>query len=395
MAGNPFKNNPIYRYIDDKIDLPSWLSWNNLDDDSVVSDPEPGLPDKTDTNNPANTGSLTQTNTVNEIKKNPDVYGALMGGTVNASGYAGNPYINWLNTATNLLGFGYGVYSDYKNRQMAEEALKYQKQYDASALGFGREQFLEGIRQYEKDYSAQMKAMSQQQFNFENAYQIQANDMSKAGLNPLLAGGANGQSVSFSPSGNVSGSVGSSSVGNNQVNSTFASLLASAIQAKTQIEVAKINSETAKETANISAGASNYSADKQAETAGAVLQQRKAEFADNLSLAYSELDEKKRANLIEEKLKQAGIDEQSAKRKADALAHDEEIRKAYSEMEILKQQMEQTKDIEEKKVKASKLRSWLMFIGDRIDNVVDVGKSLMGLGGSSSTGHNPIGFMAD
>lgn len=395
MAGNPFKNNPIYRYIDDKIDLPSWLSWNNLDDDSVVSDPEPGLPDKTDTNNPANTGSLTQTNTVNEIKKNPDVYGALMGGTVNASGYAGNPYINWLNTATNLLGFGYGVYSDYKNRQMAEEALKYQKQYDASALGFGREQFLEGIRQYEKDYSAQMKAMSQQQFNFENAYQIQANDMSKAGLNPLLAGGANGQSVSFSPSGNVSGSVGSSSVGNNQVNSTFASLLASAIQAKTQIEVAKINSETAKETANISAGASNYSADKQAETAGAVLQQRKAEFADNLSLAYSELDEKKRANLIEEKLTQAGIDEQSAKRKADALAHDEEIRKAYSEMEILKQQMEQTKDIEEKKVKASKLRSWLMFIGDRIDNIVDVGKSLMGLGGSSSTGHNPIGFMAD
>lgn len=395
MPGNPFKNNPIYRYIDDKLDLPSWLSWNNLDDDSVVSDSEPGLPDKTDSNNPGNTGSLTQTNTVNEIKKNPDVYGALMAGTINAAGYAGNPYINWLNTATNILGLSYGVYSDYKNRQMAEEALKYQKQYDAAALGFGQEQFLEGIRQYEKDYAAQMKAMSQQQFNYENAYQIQAADMSKAGLNPLLAGGANGQSVSFSPSGSVSGSVGSSSVGNNQVNSTFASLLASAIQAKTQIEVAEINSETAKETANISAGASNYSADKQAETAGAVLQQRKAEFADNLSLAYSELDEKKRANLIEEKLKQAGIDEQAAKRKAEALARDEEIRKAYAEMEILKKQMEQTKDIEEKKVKASKLRSWLMFIGDRIDNVVDVGKSLIGLGGSSSSGHNPIGFMAD
>ena len=171
--------------------------------------------------------------------------------------------------------------------------------------------------------------------------------------------------------------------------------LATAIQSKTALEVAKINSETAKQTASISAGASNYSADKQAETAGAVLEQRKAEFADNLSLAYSELDEKKRVAMIDEQLRRAGLSEQAAKRKAEALARDEEIRKAYAEMELLKKQMEQTKDIEEKKVKASKLRSWLMFIGDRIDNAVDIGKSLMGLGSSSSSGHNPIGFMAD
>ena len=390
-----FTKSPIYRWLDDKIDLPSWLSWNNGDvnKDSVIKNPEPGLSDKTDPNNPGNNGSLTQNNAVNDFKKTDESSNGALG--VAMAGAVVNPYVNWVNAGINALGLGYGIYNDYKNRQMAEEALKYQKQYDAQALGFGEKQFVEGIRQYEKDYSAQMQAMAQQQYNYENAYQLQAADMQKAGLNPLNAGGANGQSVSFSPSGNVSGSVGSSSVGNNQVNSSFVSLLATAIQSKTALEVAKINSETAKQTASISADASNYSADKQAETAGAVLEQRKAEFADNLSLAYSELDEKKRVAMIDEQLRRAGLSEQAAKRKAEALARDEEIRKAYAEMELLKKQMEQTKDIEEKKVKASKLRSWLMFIGDRIDNAVDIGKSLMGLGSSSSSGHNPIGFMAD
>ena len=63
--------NPIYRYLDDKIDLPSWLSWNNGDvnKESVIEDPKPGLTDKTDPNNPGNNGSLTQNNAVNDFKK--------------------------------------------------------------------------------------------------------------------------------------------------------------------------------------------------------------------------------------------------------------------------------------------------------------------------------------
>lgn len=299
-----------------------------------------------------------------------------------------NPYLNYINTATELGSLAYGIYRDSENSKLAKDTLAWQKNYDKQSLAFAQQQFAESVRQYNQNFSAEQQALAQSQYNFENAYQIQARDMAKAGLNPLNAGNASGFQQAFSGGSSVSGNPGSSSVGNTQIQSQIPALITSLIESK-------ISSDTAKDVAKISASASKYSADKQAETAGAVLEQRKAEFSENISLAFAEHDEKVRVNKVKEELERIGLSNDQARIKADKIAHDEEIRHAYEQLELEKQKEARAKSQEEKRISAQKQRSWLMFIGDRIDNLVDLGKSIF-LGGSSNSGHRRgIGFGND
>lgn len=291
-------------------------------------------------------------------------------------------------------------------REYNTQVLEMSKDLQAWSKDFNERQFASSLEQWDKSYNFNVGAANLAQANFENATQIRARDMQQVGLNPLnLVGGAEGTSANFmsgsSPAGSASASAPSpvSPLSIADLFARFASMRHDSIENRknraSAENVASIQAQSAIDVAQINAESSKYSADKNAETAYAVLEQRKAEFSENISLAFAEHDENVRANKVREELERIGLSNEQAKIKADKIAHDEEIRRAYEQLELEKQKELRAKTQEEKRIAAQKQRSWLMFIGDRIDNLVDIGKSIF-LGSSSGSGHRRgIGFGND
>lgn len=303
-----------------------------------------------------------------------------------------------------IAGTAYGIYSDYKNRSRADDVTDWEKGMDILNYNFANKQFDEGVRQYDQNYEMEKRAMDLTQSNFENSAQIRTADMAKAGLNPLNYSGSDGATVSFSGGNNVSGSPQSSSVGDNQVNNVGAALLMElakmkfesrerAKDRKSAENIANIQSDASRYNAETSANASMYGSDLQSEQAAAVLAQRKVEFVHNFGLAVREQNEKERANKIAEQLKQAGLDESAAKRKADSLAHSEEIRVAYEKLAFAEKELAQAKTSKEAEIAAQNKRTWIMFISNLIDTAAGVGTSLFGKGSSKPS--RQIGFTAN
>lgn len=282
-----------------------------------------------------------------------------------------------------IAGTAYGIYSDRQNQARSDEALEWQKLMDALSYQFANKQFNEGVRQYNQNFAMEQKAMDLTQSNFENSAQIRTADMAKAGLNPLNYSGSDGASVSFSGGSNVAGSPVSSSVGNNQVNSTGAALLMELAKMKFESRERAKDRKSAENIANISANASMYGSDLQSDQAAALLAQRQSEFVQNFGLAVRAQDEKERAAKMAEHLQKAGLDESAARRKADSLAHSEEIRVAYEKLALAEKELAQAKTSKEAEIAAQNKRTWIMFISNLINTAAGVATSLVG-GGSSA-----------
>lgn len=292
-----------------------------------------------------------------------------------------------------IVGAGYGIYSDIRNQNRSDDVSYWQKMQDVFNNNFAVGQFNEGVRQYNQNYEMEKRAMDLTQSNFENSAQIRTADLSKAGLNPLNYGGSDGATVSFSGGNNVAGSVNGSSVGNNQVNNVGAALLMELAKMKFESRERVKDRQSAENIANIYANASMYGSDLQSDQAAAALAQRKAEFVQNFGLAIREQNEKERANKIAEQLKQAGLDESAAKRKADSLAHSEDIRVAYEKLALAEKELAQAKTSKEAEIAAQNKRTWIMFISNLVDTAAGVGTSLFGRGSSKPS--RQIGFTAN
>ena len=140
-------------------------------------------------------------------------------------------------------------------RSLAEQ----QRQYNTS-LGFNYGQARLQQQNWEQNFA-------QQQYNYENASQIRANDMQKAGLNPLmLVGGAEGSTpVSLGPSisaPGASGAPGASSVSGHGVSPFNSSVSLGILDKLIEMKQRDKDRQNAKEIDDIYADAEKYKADK-------------------------------------------------------------------------------------------------------------------------------------
>lgn len=143
-------------------------------------------------------------------------------------------------------------------RQYNTSLNEQQRQYDTS-LAFNKTQANLQQQNWEKNFA-------QQQYNYENASQIRAADMQKAGLNPLmLVGGAEGSTpVSLGSSVSApgaSGAPGATSVSGRGVAPFNSQLSLGIIDKYLEMKEREKDRENAKEIAVINANAQKYSAD--------------------------------------------------------------------------------------------------------------------------------------
>lgn len=214
------------------------------------------------------------------------------------------------------------------------------RQYDTS-LAFNQSQAQLQQQNWEKNFA-------QQQYNYENASQIRANDMQKAGLNPLmLVGGAEGSTpVSLGSSVSAPGSTGSASAPGASAPSAHSAnyqvglgLLNTIIQSKERDkdrknakQIAEINAEAEKYKADkgysgtvyssdSSKDSSKYSSETSAAIAGIVnktrqdeLKENKRQFDENMSQRSYEFEER---YFQEKKLALIHEDNENARKLAD------------------------------------------------------------------------------
>lgn len=236
---------------------------------------------------------------------------------------------NALNTFNTTL---QGLTEANQRNKYNEQVLDMSKDMQAWTKDFNERQFAESQKQWDSSFAFNVGAANLAQGNFENATQIRANDMLKAGLNPLnLVGGAEGSTANFmsgsSPAGSASSGIPSPlapfsladlfskimgmrhETSENDKNRRSAEKIAS-IQANSAQNVAQINSEASKYGSNVSAGSSRYATDKsfsassnrdvtdrtialwQKEVKDAELSEKKFEFDQNMykDIKFKEMD---------------------------------------------------------------------------------------------------------
>ena len=246
-----------------------------------------------------------------------------------------NELNNALNTLTTTLN---GIAERNQRNKYNQQVLDMSKDMQAWSKDFNERQFAESQRQWQDSFNFNVGAAELAQANFENATQIRANDMSKAGLNPLnLVGGAEGTSANFmsgsSPAGSASSSVPSPlapfSVADliskfaamnhdsseNRKNRESAEKIAS-IQAKSAQNVAQINSEASKYGSDLGYQSSSNRVDadrvialQQKEIRQAELDERKYEYDLDIEKAFRlkkmELDHDRTIELVRQKSENA------------------------------------------------------------------------------------------
>lgn len=239
-----------------------------------------------------------------------------------------NELNNALNNFTATLN---GIAERNERNKYNQQVLSMSKDMQEWSKNFNERQFAESQRQWQDSFNFNVGAAELAQANFENATQIRANDMSKAGLNPLnLVGGAEGTSANFmsgsSPAGSASASVPSPlapfSVADliskfaamnhdsseNRKNRDSAEKIAS-IQAKSAQNVAQINSEASKYGSDLGYQASSNRVDadrvialQQKEIRQAELDERKYEYDLDIEKAFRlkkmELDHDRTIELV-------------------------------------------------------------------------------------------------
>lgn len=159
-----------------------------------------------------------------------------------------------------------------ETRKYNNQVLELSKDQQKWSQDFNERQFQESKNQFLQNYGFNLGQAQLSQSNFENATQIRASDMAKAGLNPLnLVGGAEGSNANFMNGSNIGGSASSGSASPlNQIN--IAQLLAqrssqihesreNAKAIKSAEHIASIQAQSAKDVAQISADASKYGSD--------------------------------------------------------------------------------------------------------------------------------------
>lgn len=313
-------------------------------------------------------------------------------------GYSYDP----LAGAAQLLNAGAQIYGAYKNYELGQDQLKYQKEIDAKNLDLSERQFAESQYQYEKNYNQQEFWANVSQNNFENATQIRANDLAKAGLNPLLASSANGMEVSPSSSSGVSGSQVNS---NAQAPQLDLSALGMALEgyANRRLERERINKEyqlRSREIANQEKQTQNEyelgkERNKNDRTRNEIMDKQVQEFIDN-NIRENEVkkliaNETSRHNAELELLEKMGLDAKRAERVLQQAKQDDDYQLTLKQIELEKQKMEQSKDIADKNRRMEYITKLTHTL---FNGVIKIGQSLLGVAGGGSSS-NPIGFFAD
>lgn len=318
-----------------------------------------------------------------------------MGEKVN-SGY--NPY----STATQLLNTAVNAYGAYKNYQLQKDALDYQKEIDTKNLDLSERQFAESQYQYQNNYNQQEYWANVSQQNFENATQIRANDLAKAGLNPLLASSANGMEVSPSSSSGVSGSQVSSNAVAPQLDlSSLTQILEG--YANRRLERDRLAQEyklRSKELQNQEKQIENdyelgKEANKNTSDANKIRDKEVEEFIQN-NIRENEVkkmiaNEQSRHNQELELLEKMGLDAKRAERVLQQAKQDDDYQLTLKQIELEKQKMEQAKTTADKDRRMQYITKLTHTL---FNGVIRIGEALLGVAGRSSSS-NPIGFFAE
>lgn len=309
-----------------------------------------------------------------------------------------NPYstaVQLLDTAVN----GYGI---YKNYQLQKDALDYQEDIDTKNLDLSERQFAESQYQYQNNYNQQEYWANVSQQNFENATQIRANDLAKAGLNPLLASSANGMEVSPSSSSGVSGSQVSSNAVAPQLDlSNLTQILEG--YANRRLERDRLAQEyklRSKELQNQEKQIENdyelgKEANKNASDANEIRDKEVQEFISN-NIRENEVkkmiaNEQSRHNQELELLEKMGLDAKRAERVLQQAKQDDDYQLTLKQIELEKQKMEQAKTTADKDRRMQYITKLTHTL---FNGVIRIGEALLGVAGKSSSS-NPIGFFAE
>lgn len=231
-------------------------------------------------------------------------------------------------------------------RQYNTSLNEMQRQYNTS-LAFNQGQSQLQQQNWQKEFA-------QQQSNYENATQIRAADMQKAGLNPLLlAGGAEGStpmslgsSVSAPGPSGAPGATSVSGRGYNPFRSQLSlGLIDRYIESKERAkdrksaeEIARINAEAQKYSADQSNESSHYGADTSAKTASEYLAFQKIKVGQEFGLACARYDSDELQRQFERGMAEKGLERQQARDVMDFVMHDKEI-------QIKLKQLQQAKEI--------------------------------------------------
>lgn len=233
-----------------------------------------------------------------------------------------------------------------QNRYQYNKSLsEMQRQYDTS-LAYNQSQAQLQQQNWEKNFA-------QQQYNYENASQIRANDMQKAGLNPLmLVGGAEGSTPvslgsSISAPG-ASGAPGATSVSgrgvapyNSQLSlgilDKFLEMTEREKDRKNSKEIAEINAGAQKYAADKSNEGTHYGADQSAKTAADYLAYEKIKNGQEFGLAWAKYDSDEVQHQFERDMQEKGLERQQARDVMDFVMHDKDIKVKIDQLKQAKE----------------------------------------------------------
>lgn len=233
-----------------------------------------------------------------------------------------------------------------ENQRQYNTSLNEMKRQYETSLAFNQAQANLQQQNWEKNFS-------QQQYNYENASQIRANDMQKAGLNPLmLVGGAEGSTPvslgSTVSAPGASGAPGATSVSGRGVapfNSQISlGLIDRYIESKERQkdrqnakDIAQINADAQKYSADQSNEGVHYGSDTSAKTAADYLAFEKLKNGQDFGLAWAKYDSDEVQRKFERDMAEKGLERQQARDIMDFVMHDKDVQLKLKQLKQIKE----------------------------------------------------------